>query len=186
MSASVLAVSSAVAAVLWSRFARGARTRARLVSAPSAGPSGRRLRASTRAAQALTVDLVAAAVAAGVPLAGALEAAAAGSPSDAAACSRAAAALRLGADPVVAVGAEPGLQAMARCLLRASAHGATAAQLLEQLAADLRAEAAFAAAERARRAGVHVVAPLVVCFLPAFVLVGVAPVILALGSSVAS
>jgi len=37
-----------------------------------------------------------------------------------------------------------------------------------------------AAAERARRAGVHVVAPLAMCFLPAFVLVAVVPVVLGL------
>lgn len=138
----------------------------------------------TPAAQALTVDLIAAAVAAGAPFAEALESAGAGSPSDAAACRRAATALRLGADPVIAVGIEPGLQAVARCLVRASAHGAAAAWLLEQLATDLRAEESFAAAERARRAGVHVVAPLAVCFLPAFVLVAVVPVVLGLGSTV--
>lgn len=135
------------------------------------------------AVQALTVDLLAAAVAAGVPFADALESAAAGSPLDAAACRRAATALRLGADPVAAVGAEPGLRAVARCLVRASAHGAAAAWLLEQLAADVRAEATFAAAERGRRAGVHVVAPLALCFLPAFVLVAVVPVVFGLGAS---
>jgi len=136
-----------------------------------------------RSVHPLTVDLIAAAVAAGVPFADALEAAAGGSPLDAGACRRVAGALRLGADPVRAVGAEPGLVAVARCLARASAHGAAVARLLEQLATDLRVEESFAAAERARRAGVHVVAPLAVCFLPAFVLMAVVPVVLGLGST---
>ncbi|MCW2777557.1 MAG: hypothetical protein JWN17_1282, partial [Frankiales bacterium] len=49
-----------------------------------------------------------------------------------------------------------------------------------RLAADARAEARSAAEQRARRAGVLAVAPLGLCFLPAFVLLGVVPVVVGL------
>lgn len=47
---------------------------------------------------------------------------------------------------------------------------------LREVGAAARAAAAAAGVERARRAGVRVVAPLGLCFLPAFVLVGVVPI----------
>lgn len=183
MSAAVVAALCVAAALLWGPVAAGVRTRTRLASAPRSDAVARRRLPADRPAHALTVDLLAAAVAAGVPFAAALEAAAAASPADADSCRRAASALRLGADPVLAVGAEAGLQEVARILARASAHGAAVARLLEQHAAALRVEESFAAAERARRAGVHVVAPLAVCFLPAFVLLAVVPVVLGLGAT---
>ena len=129
---------------------------------------------------ALAVDLLAAAVAAGAPLATGLEAAAVAVAPHGQPFARAAAALRLGADPLVAVGAEPTLRQVARAVSRAQAHGVGVTGALERLAAQLRAEATSAAVERARRAGVQVVAPLAACFLPAFVLVAVVPVVLGL------
>jgi Flp pilus assembly protein TadB len=129
---------------------------------------------------AFGVDLVAAALAAGAPLPDALDAAAEGSPAQGAAFRRAAAALRLGADAAAAMGGEPALLRPARAIARAGAHGSAVSASLGRLAEQLRSEAAAAAAERARRAGVHVVAPLALCFLPAFVLVAVVPVVLGL------
>jgi hypothetical protein len=48
-----------------------------------------------------------------------------------------------------------------------------------RVADDLRADAVLAAEARARTAGVLVVLPLGLCFLPAFVLTGLVPVIVA-------
>ncbi|MCU1692975.1 MAG: hypothetical protein JWM64_2066, partial [Frankiales bacterium] len=49
-----------------------------------------------------------------------------------------------------------------------------------RLAAEARASATARAEQRARRAGVLAVAPLGLCFLPAFVLLGVVPVVVGL------
>ena len=48
------------------------------------------------------------------------------------------------------------------------------------VAADVRAEAAEAVAARAERAGVLVAGPLGLCFLPAFLALGIAPVVIGL------
>ena len=48
------------------------------------------------------------------------------------------------------------------------------------MAADVRAEYRSAAEQAARRVGVLAVAPLGLCFLPAFVLLGVVPVVVGL------
>ncbi|HEX7746632.1 MAG TPA: secretion system protein, partial [Micromonosporaceae bacterium] len=48
-----------------------------------------------------------------------------------------------------------------------------------RVADDLRADRAAAAEAAARRAGVLVVLPLGLCFLPAFILAGLVPVIVA-------
>jgi pilus assembly protein TadC len=49
-----------------------------------------------------------------------------------------------------------------------------------RLAADARAERGRAATARARRAGVLITLPLGLCFLPAFLVVGVLPVVIGL------
>jgi pilus assembly protein TadC len=58
--------------------------------------------------------------------------------------------------------------------------GAALAGTLTRLGEDLRVLRLAAVETAARRAGVLLVLPLGVCFLPAFVLTGVVPVILAL------
>ncbi|MFD6418528.1 type II secretion system F family protein [Streptomyces sp. NPDC060194] len=98
---------------------------------------------------------------------------------------RVAAEVRLGGDPAEAwagLGALPGAGALARCLERAAASGAPAADAVARIADDCRAEAARAAETRAQRAGVLVTAPVGLCFLPAFLVIGVAPVVLGLAS----
>jgi hypothetical protein len=52
------------------------------------------------------------------------------------------------------------------------------------LAADLRARAADEAEARAQRAAVLVAGPLALCFLPAFLCLGVVPVVLGLAGRV--
>ncbi|WP_411079630.1 type II secretion system F family protein [Streptomyces sp. cmx-18-6] len=96
---------------------------------------------------------------------------------------RAAAEIRLGGEPAEAWGrlAEiPGAGQLARCLHRAATTGAPAAEPVSRLAEAMRAERAAAAVARAQRAGVLITAPVGLCFLPAFLVVGVAPVIIGL------
>ncbi|MEU2428975.1 type II secretion system F family protein [Streptomyces sp. NPDC007861] len=98
---------------------------------------------------------------------------------------RAAAELRLGSEPARAWGrfAEiPGAAGLARCLEQAGSSGAPAAEPVSRLAAGLRAERARSAAARAQRAQVLITAPVGLCFLPAFLAIGVAPVVIGLAS----
>ncbi|GAA2949168.1 type II secretion system F family protein [Kitasatospora cinereorecta] len=98
---------------------------------------------------------------------------------------RTAAEIRLGGDPADAWGrfAEiPGAGPLARCLERAGSTGAPAAEPVAKLADEMRAERASAAVARAQRAGVLITAPVGLCFLPAFLAVGVAPVVIGLAS----
>ncbi|MFG2824140.1 type II secretion system F family protein [Kitasatospora sp. NPDC048365] len=101
----------------------------------------------------------------------------------------AAAQLSLGAAPEscweeMAVGCPP-LGPLAQCLVRTTLSGAPPAAALAGLAQAQRATAVRAAHARVRRAGVLATAPLGLCFLPAFVLVGVAPVVMGLTSGFA-
>ncbi|WP_406095517.1 type II secretion system F family protein [Streptomyces sp. NBC_01013] len=94
-----------------------------------------------------------------------------------------AAEIRLGGDPAVAwgrFGAIPGAAALARCLDRAGSTGAPAAEPVARLAEAMRAERASAAVARAQRAAVLITAPVGLCFLPSFLTVGVAPVVIGL------
>lgn len=77
----------------------------------------------------------------------------------------------------------PVLAPLARCLVRTSISGAPAAAALTALAREHRAAATRAARARVRRAGVLATAPLGLCFLPAFVLIGVVPVLVGLTGS---
>ena len=71
-----------------------------------------------------------------------------------------------------------------RAVVRATERGAPLADVLAALAADERDRARWAAEERARQAGVRAVGPLAACFLPAFVLVGVLPVVAGVAGAV--
>ena len=89
--------------------------------------------------------------------------------------------LRLGADPVLAwhaLAAEPALAPLARALGRTSMTGAALASALERLAEDGRAAASWRTELAARRVGVRAAGPLGLCFLPAFVLIGVVPIVI--------
>ncbi len=74
----------------------------------------------------------------------------------------------------------PALAPLARCLVRTSISGAPPAVPLTGLAHAQRAAAGRAAHARVRRAGVLATGPLGVCFLPAFILIGVTPVVMGL------
>ncbi|WP_433687787.1 type II secretion system F family protein [Micromonospora carbonacea] len=73
----------------------------------------------------------------------------------------------------------PGAERLAGAALRSADSGAALAGALTRLADDLRADRSTAAEAAARRAGVLIVLPLGLCFLPAFILAGLVPVIVA-------
>jgi Flp pilus assembly protein TadB len=88
--------------------------------------------------------------------------------------------LRLGVDPVAVwreVAADPQLGGWGRCMLRAVDSGASVAEAMARLADDLRANARASVEARARAVGVRSALPLGVCLLPAFVLLGVVPLV---------
>ncbi|OQR64744.1 hypothetical protein B6E66_07230 [Streptomyces maremycinicus] len=100
---------------------------------------------------------------------------------------RGAAEVRLGGEPAVAwrrLASTPGAAALARLLERADVSGLPAAGPVARLAADTRAEWTRAATARARRAAVMVTVPVGLCFLPAFIAVGVLPIVIGLAGGV--
>ncbi len=135
----------------------------------------------------LVLDLVAAALRSGRPLADALDLAADAARADVAGGLRRVAGLwRLGADAaqawsVVAPGGP--LAVVAPVAIRSAQSGIKIAAAFERLAAELRAERAARQAARAHRAGVLAMGPLAACFLPSFVCLGVVPVIVGIATS---
>lgn len=103
---------------------------------------------------------------------------------DVAAPLRAAAArVRLGATPAQAWRDVPGeerLSPVAAVLVRATDGGGSVRTALDHAARRMRTEADAAATARAERAAVLVAGPLGLCFLPAFVCLGVLPVVVGL------
>jgi Flp pilus assembly protein TadB len=129
----------------------------------------------------LVVDLVAACLASGAPLERSLEVAsvAVGAPASDVLL-RATTALRLGAEPAavwVEVGREDALAPLARAVARSQQTGAPLASLLPRVADQARAVHRVRAETRIRTAAVRLTAPLGAAFLPAFVLLGVVPVV---------
>ncbi|WP_055710360.1 type II secretion system F family protein, partial [Streptomyces puniciscabiei] len=99
------------------------------------------------------------------------------------ALARGAAEVRLGGEPADAwrgLAELPGAAALARLLERADESGLPAAEPAARLASDARAQWARTATARARRAAVLISAPVGLCFLPAFIAVGVLPVVIGL------
>ena len=89
--------------------------------------------------------------------------------------------LRLGAAPEQAWIDDDGDAAwttIARVARQSSHSGVRAAAAFEQLAVELRARRRAAGEAKAERAAVYAVAPLGLCFLPAFVCVGIVPVVI--------
>ncbi|WP_408635635.1 type II secretion system F family protein [Phytohabitans suffuscus] len=131
----------------------------------------------------LAADLMAAGLRAGAPVdrAAAAVAEAIGGPLGER-LARVARSIRLGAEPAEAwshIASVAGAGRMAHAAVRSSASGAALAGALTRLAGDLRADRAVASEAAARRAGVLIVLPLGLCFLPAFILAGLVPVLIA-------
>jgi pilus assembly protein TadC len=136
------------------------------------------------AAVPLLADIVAACLAAGTTMDAALAAAAAATSGPLAVdVSAAVRAMRVGLPPALAWAPllDPdrpaAVRAFARAVARATEHGAAPASLLRTVADDTRAAARHAGEVAARRAAVAAVLPLGCCFLPAFVLLGVVPLL---------
>jgi Flp pilus assembly protein TadB len=150
-------------------------------------PTGERRRGLPTALP-LALDLAAAALRAGQTpdIALALAAPAAGG-TVSADLLRVAGLLRLGAAPeeawrVVAARAE--LEPVAAAARRSSSSGIRLAGAFEEAAADLRQRIRAAAEARAARSGVAAMGPLALCFLPAFVCVGIVPAVVGIASGV--
>jgi len=144
--------------------------------------SARHQRLSAAAALPFGLDLLAASLRAGAPPAAASRTvgAALGGPLGGRLC-RVADALALGAPPAEAwahLDGVPGAGRVVLAAVRSSQSGAALTGALARLADELRATRATACEAAARRAGVLVVLPLGLCFLPAFVLAGLVPIVL--------
>jgi pilus assembly protein TadC len=128
-----------------------------------------------------TLDLLAAGMRAGAPFPQAAFAVAdADDPEIGERLQRFAGAIHLGAtatESLPELGRLPGADRLARQLDRSGDSGAALAGGLEQLATSLRSELRTRAEERAGRAAVALVGPLCLCFLPAFVIAGIGPVV---------
>ncbi|WP_345566345.1 type II secretion system F family protein [Nonomuraea rosea] len=95
--------------------------------------------------------------------------------------------LRLGADPETTwagLARDPTMGRLSRAMSRAAQSGAPVADVLTRLADDAREALRAESVASARRVGVMAVAPLGLCFLPAFVLLGIIPVIAGLASTI--
>jgi Flp pilus assembly protein TadB len=129
-------------------------------------------------------ELLAACLEAGLPVAGAVLATA--TPLNGGAgrgLRRVAGLLELGGDPVDAwrtVEHRPALAAFARAAARSAGTGAALARVARTEAERLRAALTDTAQARAQRAAVLITGPLGLCFLPAFLVLGIAPVVIGL------
>lgn len=141
-------------------------------------------RRAPRPDPALLLDLVAVALAAGAPVPTALTAVGSSWPgADGAALSLAARSLVLGAPWDVAwTGASGGARAVAEALHPAWSSGASPVPLLRTAADRMRSRRRAEIRAASGRLGVRLVVPLALCHLPAFVLVGLVPVVVSLGS----
>jgi pilus assembly protein TadC len=89
--------------------------------------------------------------------------------------------VRLGADPVGdwrRLQSHPQLEPLARSMARSAESGAAVAESLDRLSDDVRRRRALVLQSRARSVGVQAAGPLGLCFLPAFMLVGVVPTVI--------
>ena len=141
-------------------------------------------------AVASTFDVFAACLTSGMAVSTAAAAAAPSAPRPLAqVLDRAADLLALGADPVAAwsnptVQLDSHGEALLRLARRSAASGAALAQGVADLADQSRHDAASAADARAQRASVLIAGPLGLCYLPAFVCLGIVPIVAGLAGDV--
>lgn len=143
---------------------------------------------------ASSLDVLAVCLAAGMAVSTAAAATASSAPPRLArVLRRAADLLALGADPNVAWSSPPELRTgsvdtqvdgLLRLARRSASSGAALADGVAELAAQSRHDTAHAAAAAAERAGVFLAGPLGLCFLPAFVCLGIVPVVVGLAHDV--
>lgn len=95
-------------------------------------------------------------------------------------------AVRMGADPHSAWSTwldDPALSPIAQAVIRSQHSGAPLSVVLDAAASDMRHAYRADIEAQARAAGVRAVAPLALCYLPAYLLVGVVPVVAGFASS---
>jgi pilus assembly protein TadC len=158
------------------------------------GPSPASANGPDPLAVASSLDVLAVCLTAGMAVSTAAAAAASSAPPKlAAVLRRAADLLALGADPSAAWAVSPDLKvgsvdaqtdALLRLARRSASSGAALAGSVAELADESRQDAAHAAAAAAERAGVLIAGPLGLCFLPAFVCLGIVPVVAGLAGDV--
>ena len=166
-------------------------TRARGRAAPARPPTPDRQPGDSDAlAVATTFDVFAACLASGMAVSTAAAAAATSAPRPLAkVLNRAADLLALGADPTTAwsnatLPLDNHGDALLRLARRSAASGSALAQGVADLAEQSRHEAASAADARAQRASVLIAGPLGLCYLPAFVCLGIVPIVAGLAGDV--
>lgn len=144
----------------------------------------RRRRRAAAPRLAATWDLLAACLRAGLPVPTAIRAVVEDLEGLEADALRAVAGLlALGADPAEAwapARACPGTAELARAAQRTARSGSALAEVADELASGLRSTMADQAEAKAQRAAVLIAGPLGLCFLPAFLCLGVVPVVLGL------
>jgi len=158
----------------------------------AAGPPAARFRhgGGDPLADASAFDVLAVCLSAGMTVPAAAAATAASAPARlGAVLRRAADLLALGADPdtawsAVDGSADTGGEALLRLARRSAASGTALAAGVAELAEQSRQDATHAAAAAAERASVLIAGPLGLCFLPAFVCLGVVPVVAGLAGDV--
>lgn len=137
-------------------------------------------------ALAATWDLLAACLRAGLPVPTAVTSVADDLPGDARRALRSTAdLLAMGADPTDAWLPTlhcPHTAALARGARHTTRSGTALADVVDALASTVRADAGDEAEARAQRAGVLIAAPLGLCFLPAFLCLGIVPVVVGLAT----
>lgn len=135
-----------------------------------------------------TFDLFAACLKAGLPVSDAVAAVAASAPDRLGeSLRRTADRLALGADPATAwdvVATEPATEALARMARRSARSGAALSSAMAELATQQRTDAEDRAIAAVEKAGVLIGGPLGLCFLPAFVCLGIVPVVIGLAGRV--
>ena len=144
-------------------------------------PEVRRARIAVRRDLPHVVDLLAAALRAGSAPADALAVVSAALPGAATERLRPVSSrLSLGVDPVLAWGVlaqDAELAVLGRAWARAHETGASVVATMERLADDLASAARAEVEGRARTVGVKAAVPLGLCLLPAFLLIGIVPVV---------
>ena len=161
-----------------------------LVIGRSEPPGERRARLAAEADLPALVLLLAAALRGGAPPATALGVCRAALPGGAAdRLEPVQARLALGVDPVAvweSLVPDPVLAPLARTMSAAARSGASVADAIERLAVDLARTARARREDRARAVGVKAALPLGLCLLPAFLLIGVVPVVAGLLATITS
>ena len=152
-------------------------------------PVHRRRHPADPLATASTLDVLSVCLSAGMSVPAAAAATSSSAPPGLAALLRRAAdLLALGAEPDTAWAADDGVdaagEALARLARRSAASGSALAQGVADLAEQSRQEATHASAAAAERASVLIAGPLGLCFLPAFICLGIVPVVAGLAGEV--